>query len=166
MLNLKTDPRAAAFKAVVKRLKDDAVLKNVVRKWKAIPFSPIDLTLSDLPYVIVSLTAGPISVASPNSQANSLVIGIKYAVDASGANEESAWEDIINLYGEIEKAIDPLGDYAWIRDPIQRADSTAIFEGMTFTKAGYTSVPVAGVNAIQADCVLTVSLKLKPCRRS
>ncbi len=165
MLNLKRTPRAAAFKAVVNRLKTDGVLKNVVRKWKAIPFQPIELTLSDLPYVIVTLAAGPISVASPNSHANSLVIGIKYAVDASGMNEEDAWEDILNLYSEIENAIDPFGDHAWIRDAIHKVDATAIFEGMTFTKAGFTSVPVAGVNAIQADCTLTVSLKLKPCRR-
>ncbi len=166
MLKLEPDARTAAFKAVVKKLKDDAVLKNVVQKWKAIPFHSIKPTLSDMPYVIVSLASGPISVASPNSHANSLVISIRYAIDASGSNEETAWEDVINLYGQIEKAIDPFGDYAWIRDAIQKADATAIFEGISFTKAGFTSVPVADVQAIQADCVLTVSMKLKPCRRS
>lgn len=160
------DPRAAAFRAVVDRLKSDGVLSVHVKKWKAIPITPIDLTLADLPYVIISLAAGPISVASPNSHSNSLNIGIKYAVDASGFNEETAWLDVLNLYGQIEMAISPFEDAAWLRDPIKAADSTAIFEGMTFTKAGFTTIPVAGVDAIQADCVLSVALKLKPCRRT
>jgi len=155
--------RIAAFRAVVERLRKDKFLSNHVVKWKAIPFRAVEPTVSDLPFVIISLAAGPIGVASPNSLANSLVISIRYAVDASGAKEDTAWEDVIVLYEGIERAL--FGEPGWLRDAIHAADPTAIVNGdVQFTKAGFTTIPVADINAIQAECTVSIPLKIKPCR--
>lgn len=165
MLNLKPDARTAAFKAVVTKLRTDGVLSVAVKKWKAIPYGPVEPTLSDLPYIIIGLTAGDIGVGSPSTHVNAMNISIRYAVDASGMNEDTAWEDIINLYGEIEKALDPFGGLGWLRDAIHKVDATAIVYGqVTITKAGYTSIPVAGVDAIQAETIVSIPLKLTACR--
>jgi hypothetical protein len=165
MLKLKSDARTAAFKAVVKKLKDDAVLNRVVKKWKAMPFTSIEPTVADLPYVIIGLTAGDIAVGSPSTHVNAMNISIRYAVDASGMNEETAWEDVINLYGEIEKALAPFGSTAWLKDAIAKVDPTAsIYGTIQITKAGYTSIPVAGVDAIQAETIVSIPLKLTACR--
>jgi hypothetical protein len=165
MLKLKSDARTAAFKAVVAKLRTDGVLSVAVKKWKAIPFRSLEPTLSDLPYVIIGLTAGDIAVGSPSTHVNAMNISIRYAVDASGTNEDTAWEDVINLYGEIEKALDPFGSTAWLKDAIAKVDPTAsIYGTIQITKAGYTSIPVAGVDAIQAETIVSIPLKLTACR--
>ena len=165
MLKLPEDARTAAFRAIVAKLRADEVLNRVVQKWKAIPFHTIEPTLSDLPYVIIGLAAGPIAVGSPESHVNSLTVSIKYAVSAAGQDEETAWADVINLYGQIERTLSALSHPTWLNEAIQKADATAqVYGVLTITKAGYTSIPVAGVNAIQAETVVSVPLKIRTCK--
>jgi hypothetical protein len=162
MLELPTDPRTAAFKAVVRRLKDDPVLSRVIRKWHN--QHPPGPSLAELPYVVIGLKAGGISVGSPQAHNNSLIVGVDYVVNAAGTDEETAWQDIINLYGQIEKAVNPFGDIAWLRDSIHAVDSSVVVQQVTFTQAGYTTIPMDGVNCIGASCVFSVPLKINTCR--
>lgn len=170
-LNLPEDARTAAYRAIVNRLRGDGVLSNVVKKWAAMPLhgpgqggNPA-LKASDMPYMQIGLTAGPIGVASPNSHASTLGITLDYAVNASGTDEVMAWADIINLYGQIEKAIDPFGDPQWLRDAIQAVDSTAVLKGLiTITQQGFTSMLMTDINALAARCTLSVPLKIDTCR--
>lgn len=164
-LNLPEDARTAAFRAIVRRLKDDGVLRNVIRKWSAMPMNVPGLKASDMPYMQIGLTAGGISVASPNSHNSALTVTLDYAVNAAGTDEESAWADIINLYGQIEKAVDPFGDMAWLRDAIQAVDSTATVKGqVAITQAGFTSIVMTDINALGARTIISVPLKIDTCR--
>lgn len=165
MLNIPTDARTAAFRAIVNRLKNDPVLNPVIKKWSAMPMAVPGLKASDMPYMQIGLAAGPISVSSPNSHQSNLTITLDYAVNAAGNDEPNAWADIINLYGQIEKAIDPFGDMAWLRDAIAAVDATAVLRGqITITQAGFTSTNLADINALGARCTLSVPLKIDTCR--
>lgn len=158
------DARAAAFRAIFQRLKSDVVLSAKITKWSGMPYQVPPITISDLPYVQVTLAAGPIKVASPNSHDSTLTIEISYAVNAAGADQETGWLDIINLYAHIEKAIDPFGDMTWLRAAIAAADPTAVLKQMTITQAGFGSVPLPDVNAVAGKCVLAVPINIDTCR--
>lgn len=158
------DARAAAFRAIFQRLKSDQVLSRVVAKFSGMPYETPELTANELPYLQVSLAAGPIRVHSPNSHDSAMSVTLKYAVNAAGADQETGWIDLINLYAHIEKAIDPFGDMAWLRSAIAAADSTAVLKQISFTQAGFGSVPLPGLNALGGECVLTVPIKIDTCR--
>lgn len=163
-LNLPQDARTAAFRAIVRRLKDDGVLNAVVRKWSAMPMAVPGLKASDMPYIQVSLAAGGIGVASPNSHESTMVVALDYAVNAAGSDEAEAWADLLNLYGQIEKAINPFGDTAWLSDAIHAVDKTAVLKRMAITQAGFTSIVMPDINAIGARCTISVPLKIDTCR--
>lgn len=159
------DARAAAFRAIFQQLQSDTVLSRVIAKWSGMPFAVPKITATELPYMQVSLAAGPIKVHSPNSHESTLNVEISYAVNAGGVDEETAWIDIINLYAHIEKAIDPFGDLAWLKEPVAEADPTAAIRGqVTFQQAGFTSIPLNDINAIAGKCVLSVTLRIDTCR--
>lgn len=168
MLNLPTDPRTAAFKAVVRRLRDDPILSraDVVKGWRNQPYEAPAITADKLPYIVIGLKAGPVNVGSPKAMTHVMSIGIDYVVSAMGTDEPTAWEDVINLYGQIEKAINPAGGLAWLRDAIHAVDPTAVLMGdPTFTQAGYTTIPYKpGFNALGGSAVLSLSLKIDTCR--
>ena len=160
-----TDARAAAFKAIFDRLKTDKVLSRVVSKWSGMPYQVPPITANDLPYMQVTLASGPIAVATPNAHNAILTVEISYAVNAAGADQETGWIDLINLYAHVEKAIDPFGDLAWLRSAVAQADATAVVKGQpTFTAQGFTSVPLPEINAIAGKCTLSVPLKIDTCR--
>ena len=169
-LNIPTDARTAAFKAIVNRLRTDGVLQNVIEKWSAMPLrgpgqgSNPGLKASDIPYMQIGVSAGPISVGSPSKHNTVLVVTLDYAVNASGTDEESAWADIINLYGQIEKAVGPFGDMAWLRDAIHAVDPTAVLFQIAITQAGFTSTVLPDINALAARCTISVPLKIDTCR--
>ena len=159
------DARAAAFEAIFKRLKNDTVLSRVVRKWSFVPLENPQPTANDLPFIQITLPDASIGVASPNTHETGLAIDIKYAVSAAGADEETAWIDLINLYSHIEKAIDPFGDIAWLRSAVSAVDSTAVIRGpVAFVKPGITSIPLSTVNAVAGVCRLSVPIKTDTCR--
>lgn len=159
------DPRAAAFMAIYERLKTDKVLSRVVAKWSGMPYQVPQITANDLPYMQVSLAAGPIRTASANAHDTALNVEISYAVNAAGMEQESAWIDILNLYAHIEMAIDPFGDIAWLRNAVTQADAKAVVKSQpVFTAQGFSSVPLPEINAIAGKCVLSVNLKIDTCR--
>jgi len=161
------DARAAAFKAIFDRLKGDKVLSlsNVVRKWSCMPLQNPELTAADLPYIQVTLADASIAVASPNTHETGLLIDIKYAVNAGGTDEATAWLDLINLYSHIEKAIDPFGDIAWLRSAVSAADPTAVIRGtVAFVKPGINSISLSTMNAVAGVCRLSVPIKTDTCR--
>lgn len=164
MLDLPTDPRTAAVKTIIQRLKNDSVLSRVVRKWHT--YSPKLITLADLPYVLIQVKSGPIRVKSPQAHSNPLLVNVDYVVSASGTDEETAWADAINLYGQIEKAVNPFAsDLSWLRDPIHAVDPTVVIEGPpTFLQPGYTSATRNDVNVIEGMCVISFPLKINTCR--
>lgn len=152
-----------AFKATRARIKADPVLSRVVKRWYA--KHPDKPTMADLPYVVIGMKAGPISVGTVTSHNATIHVGIDYVVDASGTNEETAWEDLVNLYGQIEKAVNPFGDIAWLRNPVQAVDPTAVVNGIPrFTQQGFDTIPLAGIDAIGASCVITLPLQIDTCR--
>lgn len=158
MLNLPQDPRTAAFKAVRARLRNDPVLQNVIRKWY--DTHPERPTISELPYMVIGMKAGPIGIGSVNAHDSVMTIGIDYVVNAAGSDAETAWEDIANLYGQIEKAINPFGDPAWISAP-----SGVVIRGIpAFLQQGFTTIPMDGVNAIGGSCTFSVTLRINTCR--
>lgn len=165
MLNFPTDARTAAFRAIVNRLKNDPVLNPVIKKWSAMRKKAPNLTAADMPYVQIIMSAGGIGVASPNSHRSALNITIDYAVNAGGMDELDAWADITNLYGQIEKAIDPFGDMAWLTSAIKAVDPTAVLKGqIEITQAGFTSNFLTDIDALGARCTLSVPLKIDTCR--
>lgn len=159
------DARAAAFLAVFQRLKNDPVLSRVIAKWSGMPLEFRKPTATELPYMQITLAAGPIGVHSPNSHESTLNVSLRYAVSAAGQDEETAWIDILNLYAHVEKAIDPFGDTAWIRNSIAEADPTASLRGqVAFRQAGYTSIPLSDINALAGESVLSVTIRTDTCR--
>lgn len=163
-LNIPTDARTAAFKAIVNRLKTDGVLKAVIKKWSAMPMAVPGLKASDMPYMQIGVSAGPISVGSPSKHNTVLVVTLDYAVPSAGTDEESAWADIINLYGQIEKAVGPFDDMAWLRDAVHAVDPTAVLFQIAITQAGFTSTVLPDLNALAARCTISVPLKIDTCR--
>lgn len=158
MLNLTQDPRTAAFKAVRARLRNDPVLQSVIRKWY--DTHPERPTISELPYMVVGMKAGGIGIGSANAHDSTMVIGIDYVVNAAGSDAETAWEDVANLYGQIEKAIDPFDNPNWIT-----ANSGVVVRGTpTFLQQGFTTIPMDGVNAIGGSCTFSVTLRINTCR--
>ena len=161
------DARAAAFRAIFQRLRDDKVLARVVEKWSGMPFAVPKITANELPYMQVSLAAGPIKVHSPSSHESTLNVEVSYAVNAAGSDEETAWIDIINLYAHIEKAINPFerGGPSWLREAVAEVDPTAVVGNqVTFQQAGFSSIPLNDINAIAGKCVLSVTLRIDTCR--
>ena len=165
MLKLPTDPRAAAFKAVRSRLRNDPVLSSVgIRFFNKHPDKP---TLDNLPYVVVGMKAGAIDVATPNSHDATMVIGIDYVVNAAGADEDTAWEDGTNLYGQLEKAIHPFGSIEWLTGPIQAVAPSVSVRGMPrFSQQGFATIPMSDVNAIGGSCTFSITLRINTCRGS
>jgi hypothetical protein len=158
MLNLPQDPRTAAFKAVRARLRNDPVLQSVIRQWY--DTHPERPTISELPYMVVGMKAGPIGIATPVAHNSVMVVGIDYVVNAAGSDAETAWEDITNLYGQIEKAINPFGEITWLSD----AGAAFVRGTPTFLQQGFTTIPMDGVNAIGGSCTFSVTLRINTCR--
>lgn len=160
-----TDARAAAFKAIFDRLRSDKVLSRVVAKWSGTPYQVPQITVNDLPYMQVTLGAGPIKVGSANSHDTVLTVEVAYAVSAAGADEDTAWIDILNLYAHIEMAIDPFGDITWLKSAVAQADPKAVVKSQpVFTAQGFSSVPLPEINAIAGKCMISVTLKIDTCR--
>lgn len=158
MLNLPQDPRTAAFKAVRARLRNDPVLSNTIEKWYET--TPLQPTLAELPLMSVGMKSGAIKIATPSSHDATVVFGIDYVVNAAGADMETAWEDVTNLYGQIEKAINPFGDISWLSVPVN-----AVIRGVPeFSAQGFTTIPMDGVNAIGGSCTFSVTLRINTCR--
>ena len=156
-----TDARAAAFRAIFDRLKTDKVLSRVITKFSTAAQDP---TTNELPYMQVRLVSGANKVHSPSTYETTLSVEIAYAVNAAGADEETAAFDIINLYAHIEKAFS-LVDVAWIRDAIQKVDANAVVRtNPTITIPGFTSTPLPNINALAGKSILTMSLKIDTCR--
>jgi hypothetical protein len=165
MLNLPTDPRAAAFKAVRSRLRNDPVLSSVgIRFFNKHPDKP---TLDSLPYMVIGMKAGPIGVTTPTANDATIVIGVDYVVSAAGTDEDTAWEDLANLYGQIEKAINQFGEITWLSDPVKAVNTTVSVRGVPrFTQQGFTTIPMGDVNAIGGSCTFSITLRINTCRGS
>lgn len=161
------DARAAAFLAIFQRLKNDPVLSRVIAKWSGMPLEFRKPTATELPYMQITLAAGPIKVHSPSSHESTLNVSLRYAVCAAGQDEETAWIDIINLYAHIEKALDPFerGGPSWLREAVAEVDPTAVVGNqVTFQQAGFSSTPLSDINALAGESVLSVTLRIDTCR--
>lgn len=155
------DARAAAFKAVYRRFKEDPILNSVVAKWSYVPTRMP--TAADLPYVCVSASPGTIAVGSPSRHNAEIVIEFAYAISAAGMDEETAWADSINFYGQVERALNPF-DAEWLSDAIRAAEPGAAFMGIRIEKQGFGTAFVPDLNAIKGVCRIVVELKIPACR--
>lgn len=156
-----TDARAAAFRAIFDRLKSDKVLSNKITKFSTAARMP---TVNELPYMQVTLAGGTNKVHSPSTYETTINVEIAYAVNAAGADEETAPFDIINLYAHIEKAFS-LVDVAWIRDAIQKVDANAVVRtNPTITIPGFTATPLPEINALAGKSLMSMSVKIDTCR--
>lgn len=157
-------PIALVFEAVKKKLKDDPVLNRVIRKWPSV--HPPEPKASDIPYCVVSMKAGETKVGSPNSQADTITVGIDYVVDASGQNEETAWIDIVNLYGLICDAIGPGTAKDWVPAAASKSNRKSSMNGdIRISVAGYSQIPLNGFNAICGQTIIQIPLKVQHCEK-
>lgn len=123
-----------------------------------------NLNHANLPYMEIGLAAGDISVGSPQSHRSELVIRIRFGVNAGGMDELEAWKDVLKVYREVELAINPFGDMSWLRDAVHVVDPTVSFPGqITFKQAGFPSVRLPDINAVGAECIFTVPMKITTC---
>lgn len=160
---LPMDPRAAAFKAIYRKLKEDSVLNSIFgSNWSHVPTEMP--TTSSLPYMRISAVAGPIAQGSATRHDVEINAKLEYAVNASGTATDDAWSHMINLYGQIEQAIDPFGDHTWIRNAIQAVEPRSVFRGIKIASQGFGSGFMPDINAITATCVVTISLQTPACR--
>ena len=159
---LPMDARAAAFKAVYRKLKEDPILNSVVEKWSHVP-THIP-TAADLPYVRVWAAPGTIAVGSPSRHNAEIIISFDYAINAAGMSEEDAWMHSINFYGQVEKAINPFSEPEWLVSAIQKAEPGAVYRGLRIEKQGFGTSFVPDLNAIKGECRIAIELKLPACR--
>jgi hypothetical protein len=105
-LPLPRSPRTAVFRALVKLLHNDLVLRNVLkdgalRSWSGTSHDSMEFTFSIAPAIRLTPTNGPEQFWSPNAQVGDLLINCEMII--AGTNVD----DVQNLWWGIEKAIYP-----------------------------------------------------------
>ena len=158
MLNLPTDPRATAFDAVYRRVKQDPLISRTVRSFEGIPFEITPETAAKLPMMVIGVKPGGIQTATPNSHVCQITIGFDYILPGTDHR------DILNFYGALEQAIDPYGDLAWLREPIAATGRASLYGEPAFVQQGFNVTPFPTFNALGATAIVQISLKIRTQR--
>lgn len=104
-LKLPQDPRTAVFRLLVRTLKSDPTLSNVVKTWlvwdKPVT-SNLGLSAAAFPSIRLTPSIGPQDWYTPDSNIGPLIV--KVEVDISGDDAD----DYLNVWGAIERALYPV----------------------------------------------------------
>jgi hypothetical protein len=106
LLPLPKSPRTNVFRAIVKILQCDLVLRNIFRpgsfrSWSGAPHDELEFTFAIAPAIRLTPANGPEQFWSPNAQVGDLLVNCEMLVAGSNV------DDVQNLWWAIEKAIYP-----------------------------------------------------------